>query len=304
VTTRVYDLTMTHRLDADDLFIHRVQEQCARRRLNFFLIEPVWVEKFYEEFQRGAIWSRVLLNMHSEHHQPEEIYHRVVRLAADRNTRVIDHPDVARAAFDKQLLHPRLMWWGIYVPYTLFVHAKEISKFKLTDEHRAALGKPFVIKPALGYGRQGVVLDAVSEQDLARSYAAWPDGTFLLQRRIVPLRHKGRPAYFRIFYVFGSVWTCWWDCETHHYEMTRPEDGYNFQPVEEIARRIAALTGMQFFSSEIAQSESGQLVAIDYVNDQCHLLSQSADPRIGVPDVLVCAIADRLVQAAQDVIRG
>ena len=295
---------MTHRLDADDLFIHRVQEECARRRLNFFLIEPLWVAAFHEELARGRVWARVLLNMHSEHHQPEEPYHRLVRLAAQQNTRVIDHPDTARAACDKESLHPRLMWWGIHVPYTLFVQAKEIGRFRLTEEHRRALGSSFVIKPALGYGRQGVILDAVREEDLLRSYAAWPDGSYLLQQRIIPQRYGQRPAYFRVFYVFGSVWTCWWDCETHHYQLASPADGYDLRPVEEIARRIAALTGMQFFSSEIAQTETGQLVAIDYVNDQCHLLSQGADPQIGVPDGLVCSIADRLVEAAQSMLRG
>jgi hypothetical protein len=38
-------------------------------------------------------------------------------------------------------------------------------------------------------------------------------------------------------------------------------------------------------------------VVIDYVNDQCHLLSQSAHPQLGVPDELVAGIAKRIVDA-------
>jgi hypothetical protein len=57
---------------------------------------------------------------------------------------------------------------------------------------------------------------------------------------------------------------------------------------------------MNFFSSEIAQTEAGEFVVIDYVNDQCHMLSQSANPQIGVPDELVAAIARRLVEAAKE----
>jgi hypothetical protein len=45
---RVYDLAMTHQLDADDFFIHRVQQHCAERGLTFFLIEPLWVETFHD----------------------------------------------------------------------------------------------------------------------------------------------------------------------------------------------------------------------------------------------------------------
>ncbi len=295
---------MTHLLDADDFFIHRVQVHCAEAGLNFFLIEPLWVETFLRHLERGAVWPRVLLNMHSEHHQPEDVYHRLVRLAAERNTRVIDPPDVALAAFDKARLHPRLVAAGINAPFTVIVPAAKAANFQLAEAERSALGTPFVVKPALGYGKRGVVMDATSAADLRRSAAAWPDGNYLLQRRIVPRTLAGGPAYFRVFFVFGSVWSCWWNCYTDHYRLvTATEMGeLNLAPLEDICRRLAALSGMNFFSTEIAQTEAGEFVTIDYVNDQCHLLSQSANPQIGVPDKLVAAIARRLVEAAKEMI--
>ena len=74
------------------------------------------------------------------------------------------------------------------------------------------------------------------------------------------------------------------------------------KPLEQIVRQIASLTGMNFFSSEIAQTQGGEFDVIDYVNDQCHMLSQSANPRIGVPDELVAAVAKRLVEATRELI--
>jgi hypothetical protein len=296
---------MTHQLDADDLFIHRVQEHCARARLNFFLIEPLWVEPFMEALRRDSLWPRVLLNMHSEHHQPDEVFHRLVRLATERKVRVIDPLDRAMAAFDKARLHPRLVAAGIPTPFTVVVPAAARTTFRLGDAERAALGSPFVIKPALGYGRRGVILDATSESDLARSAALWTGGDFLMQRRIVPRLLQGEPAYFRAFFVFGSVWICWWHCETHRYRMVTWEERnrLSLDPVEELLRRIAALTGMDFFSSEIAQIDSGEFVVIDYVNDQCHMLSQTASPGNGVPDELVENTARRLVEAVVEMLR-
>src|ERR1041384_8451013 len=99
---------MTHKLDADDLFIHRRQQHCAEARLNFFLIEPAWVEAFYQGLKERRMWARVLLNMHSEHHLPEDIYHKLIKLAADQHTQVIDPPDRALAALHKARLHPQL----------------------------------------------------------------------------------------------------------------------------------------------------------------------------------------------------
>jgi len=299
---RVYDLAMTHALDTDDLFIHQIQQHCAAARLNFFLIEPLWVQPFFEAFQQGRVWARVLLNMHSEHHLPEEIYHRLVWLAAQRQTYVIDPPDRALAAFDKARMHSRLMAAGLHVPHTVFAHSDALETFKLSDSDRAALGTPFVIKPALGYGRRGLVLDATSERDLARSVQAWGPGTYLLQRRITPRLIDGWPGYFRVYYVFGSIWCCWWNCYNDNYRQVTPQDmqRLGLQALEDIARRIAGLTGMNFFSTEIAWTDSGQFVVIDYVNDQCHMLSQSADPQRGVPDAVVIGIAQRLVEAARD----
>ena len=61
---------------------------------------------------------------------------------------------------------------------------------------------------------------------------------------------------------------------------------------------------MQFFSSEIALTEAGEFVLIDYVNDQCHMLTQTANPRIGVPDEVVAGIARQLVDGAAKWLNG
>jgi hypothetical protein len=301
LNVRIYDLAMTHKLDADDLFIHRIQQHCAEARLNFFLIEPAWVETFYQSMQEKKVWTRVLLNMHSEHHLPDDIYHKLVKLASEQNTEVIDPPERALQAFDKARLHPQLIGAGVHVPYTVVVPRAQIEMFQLTEEQKEGLGTPFVIKPSLGYGRKGLVLDATGEKDLQRSLVAWPDENYLLQKRIIPREINGAPAYFRVYFVFGSVWFAWWNCYKDNYRIVTPHEGheFNLKPLEEIIRRIAALTGMNFFSSEIAQTESGEFVVIDYMNDQCHMLSQSANPLIGVPDEIVTGIARQLVEASR-----
>lgn len=295
---------MTHKLDSDDFFIQRIQQHCAERGMNFFLIEPLWIEPFRIYYRLGEVWARVLLNMHSEHHQPDEIYHRLVRLAHDRGTRVIDPPDVALEAFDKARLHRRLVEAGFNVPPTVVVAREEVPSFQLNDRQREMLGTPFVIKPSLGYGRKGVILDATSEKDLTRSLAAFGNPHYLLQRKITPHQLNGEPAYFRVYYVFGSIWLCWWNCFTDQYRMVSQQELENFQlaPLREIVGRIAAVSGMKFFSTELAQTATGEFVAIDYVNDQCHMVTKSSNPKIGVPDELVAAIARRLVEGAHELI--
>jgi hypothetical protein len=147
-------------------------------------------------------------------------------------------------------------------------------------------------------------MDATSEQDVQRSISSFKDHHYLLQKRIVPRELNGAPAYFRVFYVFGSIWCVWWNCFTDRYRVVTAQEATQFElkPLEEIVRQIAAMTGMTFFSSEIAQVDAGEFVVIDYVNDQCHMLSQTANPNMGVPDEVVAAIAHRLVEGARTLI--
>lgn len=296
---------MTHQLDADGFFIHCVQRRSAEKRLDFFLVEPIWVRHFLEAFELDDIWARALLNMHSEHHLPEDPFHKLVDLAERRKTIVIDPPSIARSAFDKSALHPRLEAAGVSVPPTIIAKAVEAHFLQLTPEQKSFLGDPFVVKPARGYGKRGVILEARDEKDLHLSMRAWPDEKYLLQKKILPHTLEGRPAYWRLFHAFGSIWWCWWDPFTDRYtEVTTEEiDRFNLQPLGVGMRKIAALTGMNFFSSEIAQTAAGQFVWIDYVNDQCHMLTQSANPKMGVPDRVVESIALRLVDAATDLLR-
>jgi hypothetical protein len=296
---------MTHKLDTDDYFIHCIQRLCAEARLNFFLIEPMWVEPFLASMQQGKVWPRALLNMHSEHHEPGDIFHRLVKLAAELKSHVIDPPDRAQAAFDKARLHPRLVEQGFPVPWTVVVPKTRPDGWQLTESERAALGTPFIIKPSMGYGRRGLVMDATSEADLARSQSTWDDQNYLFQKRVVPRERNGEPVYFRAFHVFGAVYVTWWNCYNDHYRLPLQDERaeLGLDQVEELTRRLAELTAMQFFSTEIAQTEAGEPVLIDYVNDQCHLVSQSAHPQMGVPDELIAEIARQIVQAVAQQVR-
>ncbi|MSU63739.1 MAG: hypothetical protein EXS31_15285 [Pedosphaera sp.] len=303
---RNYDLVMTHKLDADDFFIHCVQRHCAERGLNFFLIEPLWAEQFLLKLRSRDVRARALLNLHSEHHQPEDVFHQIVNLAFEQGTQVIDPPDVARAAFDKARLHPRLIQAGLQLPHTLIVERERIESFEFSATELEHLGSPFVVKPAMGYGKHGVILNATGPADLRRCASEWSDTHYLVQRLITPRTLGNDPAYFRVFHAFGSIWTCWWNYFTDCYRIVTESEmeSFHLAPLHQISSRLAEISGMRFFSTEVAITDAGDYILIDYVNDQCHMLAQSANPRIGVPNAVVAAIAERLVAGAQGLIQN
>ncbi len=225
-------------------------------------------------------------------------------LARRRGAVVLNDPDRVPAAVDKVRMHLALMSVGVEVPWTVVAPALEDAPGWPRDQ-LPRIGAPFVIKPAHGAGGEGVVLDATREDDVDRARAERPAEAHLLQEFIRTAEFGGRPAYFRALYCLGEVHPCFWDPVTRHYALPRPDDlaASCFEGIAALAEAVARVAGMALFSTEIAQSPDGRLVAVDYVNDMCDLRLASQHPD-GIPDAVVRDVARRIVQVAVEVARG
>ncbi len=115
----------------------------------------------------------------------------------------------------------------------------------------------------------------------------------------MPRDADGRRFWFRGFFALGLVLCAWWDDRTHAYRELSADEiaGYGLHELYGIVRRIAAVSGIRFFSTEIARDSRGRLIVIDYVNETCdmRLASVHAD---GVPDAMAGAIAARIAAFA------
>ncbi len=208
-----------------------------------------------------------------------------------------------RHSSDKASMHLEFITAGIYVPYTIIISPytaqQEIS---LSIDQLAYLGRPFIIKPAnTTGGGMGVVTGAESLREIIDTRQHNKDDKYLLQRKIEPTILDGRRAWFRPFYVFGKVFICWWDDLTHIYFETSREEikRHNLREVGRIVLKIHEVSGLEFFSTEIAITPKGEFIVIDYVNEMCdmRLKSKHSD---GVPDTIVEAIAGQIVNAISE----
>jgi hypothetical protein len=107
---------------------------------------------------------------------------------------------------------------------------------------------------------------------------------------------SGRQAWFRVFYVRGTIIPCWWHPVTHVYGLLTPEQETEFElaPLYSITATIARVCKLDWFSTEIVLSPCGRYVVVDYVNDgiDTRIQSKAAD---GVPDKVMREVAERLV---------
>jgi hypothetical protein len=151
-----------------------------------------------------------------------------------------------------------------------------------------------------------IIRKRISLNEIAEARKFDPGDHFLLQEYVVPQMLDQSPAWFRVFYLFGEIFPCWWNPQDGRYRQVtiREIDKYRLIPLIKIPSEIATVVRIEWFSCEIAiQEQIGRFVVIDYMNDQCDVSSQSFR-YAGVPDDLLLLIARRMVEKAWQHIRG
>jgi len=306
---RVYDFGLNWSGTVKEHFVGSLKNFCRKKNFSFLWISNDNVRKIIKRLQKKEIGIKALLDTEATYNKEGDLYTRVCYAVKDSGGVVISDPDRTKIATDKSITHYELEEAGISTPYSVMVRSWEPNFFKLADDEKKKLGVPFVIKPAYGYGQLGVVRDArgsVREIAQARQYDR--GDTFLFQEKVDPLELRGRRAWFRVFHVFDTIIPCWWDDRVSLYSHVTAAEfkKYRLLPLVNIVARIAEITRMAWFSTEIAidkKNRKRRFVAIDYVNDQCDMTAQS-ESKGGVPDNIVDYTASTIVNAAYKLIQG
>jgi hypothetical protein len=248
--------------------IRETAEAVAARRLAFnFYFDRAWDN--YPEFEE---FGKLLIKKRTRFFNP---YRRVTH------------------AIDKATMHLEFITAGINTPFSVIIPPhNEKKEIVLSVSELANLGRPFIIKPCNTTGGGiGVVTGA---ETLAEIFAERPNFSadkYLIQEKIYPSLLHGRRAWFRCFWAFGKPLITWWDDQTHlYFPFTRSDvEQFHFNRLRGIVKRIADLTQLDFFSTELVFTTRGQYVAVDYVNDQCDMRFQSKHFD-GVPDEVIAEI--------------
>ena len=293
----------------EENFIIFLKRACQKHGLSFFWINMCNIEKVIKQLQEHKISIDVLLDGEATFNKKDDLYIRICYCVKDNSGTVINDPDRTRAAIDKSITHFELLNAGVDVPNTIIARCWSPDNLILTNAEKQMLGKPFVIKPAFGYGQKGLIRNATgAKREIGDARDFDREDNFLLQEKIEPITCSGRRAWFRIIHAFDTVIPCWWDDQKNLYEHVSSKEfkKHNLEKAVQIAIKIAEISRMSWFSTEIAidnKFNRDRFVVIDYVNDQCDLTTQSESPG-GVPDNVVKYITNKIVLSACRVISG
>lgn len=300
----VYDIVLSSPFPNYDFFAHRMRELCGQLNLTFFVADNVWVHEFYRKLNEREISVRVLLDLSNSQTVDNDPYLMLAREVKQQRGYVIDDPEVTCTVAHKALFHQIMLEKGILVPETVIVSRRELKTFKLTDEIKSQVGVPFVVKPAWGDSSIGVIIDGETIDHILASAEQAPNSdAFLIQRQLKPKRLGYHVGWFRMFHVINEIIPCWWDPLSHEYHLVTPAQSryYKLYQLARIMKKIARVSRMKFFTSEICLDVDGHFYTVDYVNADPDMNPQSYYTS-GVPDEIVRHIVWLLVNEAMRVI--
>lgn len=294
-----FDLALAYEWEYDHEFLQLVEHTLQQRGLTTYIIGQHNVAEVTALTARRKLHFLTLLDRAWDIHVEFE---KLGRLLARRGTRIFNPYKQVRHAIDKATMHLEFITAGLDVPYSIIIPPhSESEDIYLSVKDLAILGRPFIIKPCNTTGGGiGVVTGAESLEEVLQERLNNTDDKYLLQEKIHPAYFGGRRAWFRCFYAFGEAIPVWWDDQTHIYtEITAEEEAaYGLRKLRTIMRKIGVVTGLDFFSAEIAITPEKKFVVIDYVNDQCDMRFKSGAFN-GVPNGIAEAIAGALCKAVQ-----
>jgi glutathione synthase/RimK-type ligase-like ATP-grasp enzyme len=284
--------------EPDRSFLEALERGLQRRGYATFLVWPHNLDETVAAVGAGTLRPAYFVDR-ATNTSPE--FRSLTSLLEELGVASLDPPWRISWAADKATMHREFQRAGIQVPRTVILQPyAEQEALPGIDAEIAALGVPFVIKPASTTGGGiGVFDEARSRTDVQSVRQQYPSDRYLLQARVLPLESGGRRHWFRSFYVCGRVRLSWWHDRSHLYETVTNMDvmgeGGALRPLRSVMIAIARVCGLKLFSSEIAATRDDGLVVVDYVNETPDLRPRSIYPD-GVPDEVVqevvCALVD------------
>lgn len=279
-----YDLAIIWEWDYDRVFNDMLKNLSLQKNISVIFIDLLNLEEVSLKIKNQSIYVKWFLDRASE---SDKRFIPFIELLLKYKTRPINHPSHVYKALNKSYMHQYLSNYNLPLPETIIIPSfkknSDIPFFTLEQ-----IGIPFVVKPSNGGGGDGVYMNVIEIAQVEEYRKEFPDQEYLIQQMVVPQVINQEPMWFRVYYVGKSVFITLWNPSTKIFRLLKEDElkDNNFRKCEIIAAKIASLSKLKLFSTEIAIQHNGELLIIDYVNDPIDLRTKSFHPD-GIPDKLV-----------------
>lgn len=291
---KTYNLAIAWNWEFDSEFIAGIEYECQQLGLTTYRVSNHNLQQTMSEVKQGEIMLEAFFDRASD---SDPTFLPLVKIMEEKAACLINPYHRLVHAVDKATMHLEFITHGLYVPNTIILPPyNEQRTISLNEKDWAQLGNPFVIKPAnTTGGGTGVILNAMTLEDVYTARKEHRNDKYLVQETIKPKLLDGKRGWFRVYFAFNEIIPCWWDDKTHLYTELTPEDEklHNLSGLRDTMSVIQKICELDFFSSEIAITDSETFIVVDYVNEVCDMRLQSVYYN-GAPDNIVHKI-ERLI---------
>lgn len=286
-----YDLCLSTDWEYDSDFLALVEKYAREKGLSTYIVHEELLQESIVRINNESLKFRLLFDRASD---SEPAFIKLNDLFVNKNIPVFESLEQMKWASDKATMHLEFIENGINTPHTIILPAfRKIENLNISVHDLAVLGRPFIIKPANTTGGGiGVVEGAESLEDILKARIKFRSDKYLLQEKIKPVAKEGKRFWFRGYYSCGFKQFSWWNDLTHESEILTPAeiDEYNLNFLNDLLERIKQICQLNFFSTELAITNNGKYIVVDYVNEACDMRLKSKHYD-GVPDQIVHNIA-------------
>ena len=214
---RLYDLCLAWNWEHDADFVRILDSACAARGRTLLDVSARNLRELLPLLSERSAGFRLFLDRASE---ADFSYLPLVDAAKLLGARRLNPRELADRAYDKAAMHAAFLAGGIPVPQTVILPPFSAQP-DLPPIDLSLFNGRFAVKPALGGGGEGVVVEISTLEQVQSARREFPDQQYLLQEHVTPKIVDGLPAWFRVIYCLGEVFVNFWDTTTHVYTPVR-----------------------------------------------------------------------------------
>jgi hypothetical protein len=289
------DLLVLWAWEYDAEFVQVLKRACASAGVSTMFVDADGMPGLAGNLETGIVSARCVLDRVWDWGEEYEAHVPTVdRLVPHK----INDYSLVRQIWNKPHIHYALMKHGINVPYMHILPAVD-QQHDIQPIDLSALKGRFSVKGAHS-GGSGVLRPAKTWDDVLQRRFEWRNDQTMIQEWVEPRLLGKRRAWFRVFYACGVAYPCWQDDRNHIQQQLLPEEErvFSLDAVRSLTHHIAAICGLNLFSTELALDEQDRWVVVDYVNDPCDYRPNSTVTN-GVPDDIVHNVAARIAAWAK-----
>jgi glutathione synthase/RimK-type ligase-like ATP-grasp enzyme len=288
---KTYDVGIGWAHPADKKFAEAMKSYFKERNISFREITYVNLNHSFKAIDKGALNFKFFIDRSSEDHPA---YLLMSSILQSRGATIINDPRSCIYFSDKAQLHLLFASLNLPLPKS-FIIAPSTRSRKVLMKVVEELKFPFVLKPSYGGGGENVFVNMRHSDDIIDFLEDNCTDRCIAQEYVMPATINNRSAWFRPIFVCGAVIPLWWDPKNHVYQRfgNTPKEIDIAKALDSFSRTIAKNTGLQFFSTEVAMTEEGKYLIVDYANQPIDV-NTSEVARNGLPPLVVEEIVNHL----------